>query len=425
MLHERISAAEGGLTFLRRAEGVHVWDADGNRYLDALSGIYTVAVGYGRPELVAVAQKALQDLSFVNPVGYAAPQTVELAEKLAAIAPGALDRAYFLSSGSEAVDVALRIARQYHWNRGDRKRHKVIARIGSYHGHTFGSLSVNFAPHSARARPPQEPMAHGSICVPNVDCGACPYEKTWPECDAFCARVIEQFIEAERPETIAALIAEPVCTSLSGFVPPKEYWQTLRRICDRHGILLVVDEVTNGIGRTGRWFGIEHFDVEPDLMAVAKGLTSGYLPLSAVLTSPKVHQAFRGDPQRMFIAAHTFGGHPAACAVALENLRIIEREGLLENCTRMGNRLEAGLKEIASRRPLVSRLTGIGLQRSLHFGGGGRPKPDPQRVTALLRARGVLARVVDRIDLAPPLVIRENEVDEIVGAIDSTLAALD
>src|SRR5690606_3447034 len=226
--------------------------------------------------------------------------------------------------------------------------------------------------------------------------------------------------KAEQPETIAALIAEPISTSNGNFVPPPEYWPTLREICDRHGILLIADEVINGFGRTGRWFGIEHYaPVEPDFMTLAKGLTSGYAPLAAVLTSDRVAEGFRGGPKEAFVGGITFGAHPVACAVALANLEIIERERLVENADRSGAYLGEQLKEMRSRHRIVSDTRGIGLMHTVEMkrnpetGEDFRPEDGVrERMPMLMREQGILTRAAASIAIAPPLVINREEVED-------------
>src|SRR5581483_3686694 len=210
-------------------------------------------------------------------------------------------------------DTAIRMAKTYQYNIGEKKRYKVISRRGSYHGVTAGALSVNNAIYVNRVA--AEPLVPGSVPVEGINCYRCPFEKTYPECDVFCARTIERTIFGEKPETIAAFIGEPFSSAHANCVPPDEYWPTIRAICDKYGILLIADEVINGFGRTGKWFGSQHFDYKADLMTMAKGLSSGYAPIAAIAASDVVAEAFVGDMSRAFTGGITFGSHPVACAV--------------------------------------------------------------------------------------------------------------
>ncbi|MQA00069.1 MAG: aminotransferase class III-fold pyridoxal phosphate-dependent enzyme [Dehalococcoidia bacterium] len=416
---------------IESGEGIYLRDTQGRRYIDGMSGLWVVAAGHGRTELAEVVRRQTEQLAYANPFAYASAPAVDLATKLADIAPPSISKAFFVNSGSDAVETAIRMAKQWHYNRGDAKRFKVISRFGSYHGMTQGALSVNMA--NGLNRAPFEPLMPGSLHVPNVMCDRCPYEKTYPECDVFCARTIEDTIKAEQPETIAAIIAEPISTSNGCYAPPPEYWQTLREICDRHGILLIADEVIDAFGRTGRWFGIDHYaPVEPDFMTVAKGLTSGYAPLAAVLTSERVADGFRGGPKEAFVGGITFGAHPVACAVALANVEIIERERLVENAERTGAYLGAQLKELQSRHRVVSDTRGIGLMHTLEMkrdpetGEEFRPEDGlRERMPVLLREQGILSRAAASIAIAPPLVINREEIDELVDGLDRAIGTLE
>lgn len=425
--HEIVGAPGIGLLTLTRGEGVYVWDVEGKRYFDAYSGLSVVGVGHGRTEIAEAAAAQMKQLAFVSPVGCTTPVTVELASKLASIAPGDLNRVFFSNSGSEAVEMALAIAKQYHYNRGERDRKKVICRIGSYHGQTAGAETVTR--HSIR--PPREPLGIGAIPVQGVDCYLCPYEKTYPDCNVYCARSIEAYIHAEHPEMIAAIIAEPISTANGGYVPPVEYWQTLRKLCDRFGILLIADEVLNGLGRTGKWFGIEHFGVVPDIIATSKHLTCGYAPISATIVRDKVYDAFTKGIDSLFAVGSTFGGHPVSCAAALANLAIIEREGLVENAARMGEYLMAKLKPLVETNPIVGDVRGIGLMTSIQFVKDKRTRTPftfaearmlGVRIHGILRQMGILVpHSFGALALHPPLCVTREQIDEMVAGVETAL----
>jgi adenosylmethionine-8-amino-7-oxononanoate aminotransferase len=411
-------------------EGIYLNDAEGNRYIDAMSGLWVVAVGHGRRELAEVARRQMESLSFANPFAYATPSAVDLASKLATLTPEGITKSYFVNSGSEAVEAAIRMAKQWHYNRGDKKRYKVISRIGSYHGTTAGAMSVNNSSYTNKV--PFEPLMPGSVKIANVFCPRCPYEKAYPDCSVFCARIVEDVVKAEGPETVAAIIGEPISTANGSFVPPPEYWRILRDVCDKYGIVLIADEVINGFGRTGKWFGIQHFDVVPDLMTVAKQLSSGYAPIAAVLASDKIFDGFRGDPSDAFVGGSTWGANPVSCAVALANLEIIERERLVENSAKVGDHMAEQLRELQSRHRVISATRGVGLmhvidmKRNVEAGEDFRAADEVgKRVSRLLREQGLLSRGGTSIQVAPPLVTNVEEADEIVDMLDRAIGNLE
>ena len=433
---------------MESGDGVMLRDAKGRRFIDAMSGLWVVNAGHGRSELADVAREQMARLAYHNTFAYASQPAIDLASKLAEITPQGINRAFFVSGGSEAVETAIRLAKQYHFNRGDQKRFKVISRVGSYHGTTMGAMSVNHSSYVNRV--PFEPLVPGSIAVPNINCDRCPYEKTYPECDVFCARTIEDVITMHRPETIAALIAEPISTANGSWVPAPEYWRTLRALCDKYGIVLIADEVIDGFGRTGKWFGMDHFvapegrpekdapegssekDVLPDIMTIAKGLSSGYQPIAAALASEKIAEVFTGEQEQTFVGGITFGSHPVACAVALANIGIIERENLVQNSARMGEHIAGRLRELAAAHRTVSATRGIGLmqvvelQRNPEAGEAFRPEDTvDRRMTQLLRDEGILGRAGASIPVAPPLVINREEADNLVDGIDRAITRLE
>ncbi len=423
-------AKPDGLMVFSDGEGVRLKDIKGRSYIDAMSGLWVVAVGHGRTELADVAAEQMRRLAYVNTFAYATPPAIDLATKLAELAPGSISRFYFANSGSEAVDTAIRMAKQYHFNRGDLKRYKIISRRGSYHGVTAGALSVNASSYTNRV--PFEPLVPGSIAVPGVNCYRCPYEKTYPECDVYCARTIEQTIQFEKPETVAAIVAEPISSANATFVPPPEYWPTLRSICDKYGILLIADEVINGFGRTGKWFAVEHMGVIPDMMTVAKGLSSGYLPISAVMAKKEVADAFVGEKKDAFGGGITFGTHPVSCAVALANIRIIEREGLIENARVQGEYMISELRRLKEYHPSIGDVRGIGLLVAVELVKNRETKEQfaeaddmSTRMSEALKRRGLLCRAGATIPLAPPLCIQRGEVDEIIGIVDEAIGEVE
>ncbi len=423
-------AREDGLVVITRGDGIYVEDSKGRRYIDAMSGLWVVAVGHGRSELGEVAKRQMEALPYANAFAYATEPAIDLATKLAQITPPSIQKAYFVNSGSEAVESAVRMAKQYHYNRGAQRKQKVIARQGSYHGITAMAMSLNGSTYVNKK--PFEPLMPGVFHVENVNCARCPFEKTYPECDVFCARHIEDEVKFQDPATVAAIIAEPISTSNGCYVPPPEYWRTLRDICDRHDIVLIADEVIDGFGRTGEWFGIQHFDVEPDIMTVAKGISSGYAPIAATLASQRIADAFVGEKGDALSGGITWGAHPVSCAVALANIEIIERERLVENARAVGEHLATQLAELRARHRVVSDTRGIGLMHTVEMkrdpaaGEDFRAEDDvATRMPELLREQGILSRAGASIAVAPPLVINREEVDNLVDALDQAIGRLE
>jgi adenosylmethionine-8-amino-7-oxononanoate aminotransferase len=419
----------GGMLIVESGEGCYLTDIRGRRYLDGLSGgAFVTNIGHGRKEVAdAMADQAAR-LAYASPYNFAAPPTVALAEKVARLAPGDLDHVFFTSGGSEAVETALKIAKQYHWLNGDKKRTKIVSRHGSYHGSTYLAMSISGASHDFNSRM-FGPLAADSIQVPWHNCYRCEYGLSRPGCGTLCARSIEQSILHEGPDTIAAIIAEPVPSAATIHVPPPDYLPTLREIADKYGILLILDEVINGFGRTGKLFASEHWGVVPDIMTVAKGITSGYVPMGAAIAGPKITSKFAATPGREGGLNHvlSFGGHAVAAAAALKNIEIMERERLVENSAAMGAYLLDGLSSLKNH-PLVGDVRGLGLLaavelvRSKSTREPFRPTDQmPVRVTAHMRDLGLLARTYQVIEVGPPLVAGRREIETIVDVIEKTV----
>src|SRR5881275_2216113 len=310
-----------------RGEGCYLEDANGKRYLDALAGLFAVQIGYSYGEEVGEAALAqYRELPFYTNWSYAHPRAIELAAEVASLAPGDLNRVFFVSGGSEAVESAWKLARQYHQARGER-RWKAVSRRTAYHGTTMGALSINGI---AALRAPFEPLVPDTLHVRNTNRYHRPPGETEEEFTQFLLTDLEEAIEQAGPETVAMVIFEPVQNAGGSFTPPAGYFQGVRAICDRYGILLCADEVITGFGRTGDWFASLKYDIKPDLITCAKGLSSSYAAIGAVLVADKVYEAF-GNETAMYAHGITFGGHPVGCAVALKNLEIMEREGIVRH----------------------------------------------------------------------------------------------
>ena len=326
-------------------EGSYVTDDRGRSYVDGLAGLFTTQVGHGRAELADVAAKQMKELGFFPNWSFQHPRSLELAAKIAEIAPGDLNSTFFVSSGSEAIETVIKLARQYHKVNGEPGRYKIISRDVAYHGTTMGALSVTGLP-SFKA--PFEPLPSGFFHVKNT--------QQDPE---GAADAIEQMILTEGPDQVAAVILEPVQNAGGCLVPPPDYWTRVREICDRHGVLLVSDAVIAAFGRLGEWFGVERFDVVPDMTTFAKGVTSGYLPMGGVVVNDKIAHTLKNGAS-MFMHGSTFGGHPVSSAVALENIAIMERENLLQNVHDLEGHFGDELRRMAADHPVVKEVRGMG-----------------------------------------------------------------
>ena len=418
-------AERKGLRVFERGEGIYLYDIHGHRYIDAMAGLVVVNVGHGRSELAEVAAAQMRQLAYVSAANYTSVPAVILSERIAQLTPGDLERVFLCSGGSEAVETALKIAKQVQFLRGFPKRYKIIARRGGYHGSTFGAMSISS--NRGETEPLFGPFMHGVIHVPNVDRYRNDFGLSGPEGDMMAARYLEQEIRFQGPETVAAFIGEPISTAWGSHVPCPEYWQEIRRICDTYGVLLIMDEVINGWGRTGKLFGAEHFGVVPDIMTMAKGLSSGYAPIAAVVVRPSVFAEFQEGERRL---SHllTFGGHAVSCAVSLKNIDIILRERLVENSAAMGEYMLAGMRRLVTDHPSLGDARGAGLMCGMELVKSKETKepwtkdsPFSIRLTQLLAERGVLVRILATLILAPPLIVTREQIDDLLSILDDTV----
>src|SRR5215207_7962013 len=315
------SYADADVPIIVRGDGCHVWDDKGNRFFDGLSSLFCTNIGHGRGEVAQAGADQARELGFFTNWSYAHPRSIELAARIAALTPGDLNRVFFTSGGSEAVESAIKLVRQYHKLTGHPTKTKIVARKVAYHGTTLGALTATGI---APLRQPFEPLTPGGVHVENTNTYRLPYGMR-PE---HLAETVAERIEFEGPETVAAVIMEPVQNAGGCFVPPEGYFQRVREICDQYGVLLISDEVICSWGRLGHWFGAQRYGYEPDLITTAKGITSAYAPMGAVIASDRVAEPFmEGDVS--FTHGITFGGHPVAAAVAMANIDVFERERLL------------------------------------------------------------------------------------------------
>lgn len=419
-------AERQGLHVFERGEGSTLYDARGEAWIDGLAGLWVVNAGHGRREIAEAMAEQAAKLAYVSSAAYTSVPAVQLAETLARLTPGDLGRVFFSSGGSEAVETAIKIAKQTQVLRGFPKRYKIIARRGSYHGMTYGAMSLTTGNRALQERF-FGPLMDGVYHVPSPNRYRNDFGLAGEEGDEMCARWVEQEIIFQGPETVAAVIGEPISSSNGVHVPSPRYWQLLREICDRHGVLLIMDEVINGFGRTGRWFATEHFGVVPDIMTMAKGLASGYAPIAATVVRPSVFEVFTSEKNTI---SHllTFGGQAVAAAAALKNIEIMEREALPQRAAELGDYLLAGLRGLADRHPTVGDARGLGLLCALELVRDkntrekwARDSDFIKRVHELVVERRLLTRVWELLHVAPPLVVTREEIDRIVAILDESI----
>jgi adenosylmethionine-8-amino-7-oxononanoate aminotransferase len=415
------------IPIITRAEGCYVYDDHGNRYLDGLSGLFCVNAGHGRTELGEAAARQVEELDFYTLWSYAHPRAIELAARIAALAPGDLNRVFFTSGGSEAVESALKLSRNYHRALGKGQKHKVIAREVAYHGTSLGALSATGI---TELRSQFEPLTPGGCHVPNTNI------YRWPEDrdELWAADAIEERIVFEGPETVAAVILEPVQNAGGCFVPPDGYFQRVREICDRHDVLMISDEVICAWGRLGHWFGCERFEYQPDMITVAKGLTSAYAPMGGVIASDEVAAPFM-EGNASFSHGFTFAGHPIAAAVAHANLDVFEREDLCGHVRAKEAEFRQTLERLHDL-PIVGDVRGAGYFQAIELVKDKETKEsfDDEESERLLRGflsaelykRGLICRADDRgdpvVQLAPPLIADTEQFEEIHDVLHGVLS---
>lgn len=410
---------------MSKAEGCYYWDVHGKRYLDALSGIYVVSVGHGNRRVIDAVKAQMETLCFSPAMHGSNPLAVRLANRLVELAPGDISAVKLECGGSEATEAAFKMARQYHKLTGHPGKYKIISRYHSWHGATMGSLSASGL--SSR-KTVNEPLAPGFLHVFPPTCYRCPFGKEYPSCNLTCASLIGDMIALEDPETVAAIIVEPIGHTGGIIDPPDEYLPMLREICDRHNVLLIFDEIICGAGRTGQLFAAQTFNVTPDILCLGKGISGGYAPLSAVLCRKHVADAFWGDVavNPGFVEGHTFEGNPLACAAGLATLDEIVERDLCANARRMGEQLRAGFESF-KRHGVIGDIRGKGLFLGFELVADPATKRrfDPALGLSIGKralAKGLLTRFDPHwIAVGPPLVINEEHVDEIIRLLDESL----
>jgi adenosylmethionine-8-amino-7-oxononanoate aminotransferase len=450
---------DGEVPIIVRGDGCYLEDIKGKRYLDALAGLFSVNIGYGYGEEIGEAAAAqMRELPFYTNWGYAHPRAIELASEVASLAPGDLNRVFFVSGGSEAVESAWKLARQYYAVRGQQRLRAAVVRTGSdaptrvdearaiqgtgtrrwkavsrhvaYHGTTMGALSINGIP---ALRAPFEPLVPEVLHVRNTNRYHRPTDETEEQFTRFLLDDLEHTINTAGPETVAMVIMEPVQNAGGSFTPPEGYWRGVREICDRYDILLCADEVITGFGRLGAWFGSERYDIRPDLMTIAKGLSSSYASIGAVVASDRVVEPFMQDTS-MYSHGITFGGHPVQAAVALKNIEIMKRDGIVDHVADTQDQFRTTLAQLLDL-PIAGDLRGTGFFYALELvkDKHTRTSFDDDECESLLRGflsprlfeRGLICRSDDRgdpvVQISPPLVAEQEEFDQIVSILGDVL----
>jgi adenosylmethionine-8-amino-7-oxononanoate aminotransferase len=430
-LHFTRMGGDGEVPIIVRGDGCYLEDSKGKRYLDALAGLFSVNIGYGYGEEIGEAAAAqMRELPFYTNWGYAHPRAIELASEVASLTPGDLNRLFFVSGGSEAVESAWKLARQYYSARGDGRRWKAISRHVAYHGTTMGALSINGIP---ELRNPFEPLVPEVLHVRNTNRYHRPADETEEQFTAFLLDDLEQTITATGAETVAMVIMEPVQNAGGSFTPPEGYWKGVREICDRYGILLCADEVICGFGRVGAWFGSERYDIKPDLMTIAKGLSSSYAAIGAVVASDRVMEPFMRDTN-MYAHGITFGGHPVMSAIALKNIEIMKRDRIVEHVAETQDTFRKTLSQLLDL-PIVGDVRGTGFFYAVELvkDKDTRESFNDEECETLLRGflsprlfeRGLICRSDDRgdpvVQISPPLIAGQHEFDQIVSILGDVL----
>ncbi len=407
-------------------EGVYLYDYDGKKYIDFSSGLMNVNIGHGNQRVTDAVVKQMQQISFVTP-SCATKVRGELGKKLAAITPGSLNKTLFTVCGATSIDNAIKLARLY------TGRHKIIAKYRAYHGASYAAMSAGGDPRKLQSDSQQLP---NMIHVEDPYCYRCPFGQKLESCQYECASHVERIIEFEGPQNVAAILMEGESGSSGCIKYPPDYFKKIRALCDKHGILLIIDEVMSGFGRTGKWFGIENHGVVPDIIATAKGITSGYLPFGAVIVSDKIAAHY---DDKVLMLGLTYSAHPVACAAALENLKIYEEENLIENAAAMGKYLEQRVEEMKAVHPSIGDYRNTGLLGCIELVKNRESKEPMAPFNASPIEMTIMNKVAAKINelgmytfvrwnyifIAPPLCITKDQIDEGLAIISQALDIAD
>jgi putrescine aminotransferase len=412
---------------LAEGKGIYLKDIDGNQYMDFMSGLVSVNIGHGRKEVADAISAQIAKLDFFSTYwGYSNTANIELADYLAELVPPTLKHFFFCSGGSEATESAFKIARVY-WRGLGKDKFKIIALDNAYHGETYGSLSATYIG-GGLFQQQFGPTVPGFLSMPDYYCYRCSLNLEYPNCGVKCAEVLADVIEKEGADTVAAFVGEPVHGSAGMIPPPPEYWPKIRKICDKYDVLLIADEVMTGFGRTGKLFALQHWGVVPDIMTMAKGITSSYVPLGAVAVSDRIFEDMRGQ---LFIHGFTYSGHPVTSAAGIANLKILIGEKLTENAAKTGAYLLKRLQEFREF-DVVGDVGGLGLMCGVELVSDKATKTPfealgttTESVVAKARENGVLIRFFsDRLGFAPPLSVTMEEIDKAIDIVKPIVASV-
>ncbi|NWG01471.1 MAG: aminotransferase class III-fold pyridoxal phosphate-dependent enzyme [Syntrophaceae bacterium] len=422
---------------ITHGEGIYLYDERGKRYIDGSGGALVVNIGHGQKEILQKITDQMGNVGYVHGTQFTTQSIEEYAEALGEILPQGLEKIYFLSGGSEAVEAAIKLSRQYFLESGQSQRWRVVARWHSYHGNTLGALSLTGR---VGARKPYLPLLIDFPHFPPPYCYRCPFGYAYPECDLECAKVLEQVIQMEGPETISAVILEPIVgATIGAVVPPEGYLSSIKKICERYGILWIDDEVMTGMGRTGKWFAAEHWGLSPDIMVLGKGMSGGYFPLSAMITKTKVVDLLK-ERTGGFVHGHTFSHHPVACAVGLAALQFMRENNLVEQCAKRGEYLLKKLETLKAF-PFVGDVRGKGLMTAIEFVKDQKTKEPfsraakiTEKILDLAFENGLVlysgTGFVDGINgdmvmVGPPFIIEEAQIEEIMEILKKTFTQIE
>lgn len=422
---------------ISHGQGIYLYDTDGKRYIDGSGGAAVVSIGHGVKEIGEAMLSQAEKASFAHGSQFTSEAAIALAERIVSLAPEGLTRVYFVSGGSEAMETAVKMARQYQVDRGKPEKYKVISRWTSYHGNTLGALALSG--HTGRRRYYMPLMQNTPHIVPAY-CYRCPFDLGPETCSLECADDLERTLLYEGPDSVSAFVAEPIVGATAGALVPRDgYFQRIRQICDRYDVLLIADEVMTGIGRTGKNFGIDHWQVIPDLIVSSKGLASGYSPIFCVIATEEIHRAIK-EASGSFVHGHTYSQNPLSCAVGLAVLSYTEENQLIPRCAQMGQYLLDRL-QILRKREIVGDVRGKGLFAGVEYV---RDKETKETFDPGIKVNSLIANTAfdkglilypggggadgvrgDHSLLAPPFIITEGQVDELVDILDETIAEVE
>ena len=404
--------------------GIYLKEADGREFIDGASQLTCVNLGYSQKEIVDVVAAQMTKLAYSNTFfSTGTTANVECSQKLAEIAPKGINRFLYTCGGSESIDASFRIARTYWRNKGSHGKYKIISLYNAYHGVNFGAVPGTTLKQGAFASYVY-PVTPGFMHVPSYYCYRCALGLNYPDCGIACANLLRYFIQAEGSDNIAAFLAEPVHGTAGSIVPPPEYWPMVRKICSDYNILLIADEVMTGFGRTGKMFGVDNWNVVPDIMAMAKGLTGAYLPFGAVGIADEVYEGLKGAP----VFGFTYSGHPVCSAAATKTLEIIVRDKIVDNAAKMGEYAMERLNKELADAPCVGEIQGLGLMLGIEIVGNKAtkaPNKAAMSIGDILQERGLRVRAGGRIAFTPPLIITKKEMDKALDILIPVIADLE